>query len=697
MPQLQKSKQLKKELSLFKIYAIATGATLSSGFFLLPGLAAVQAGPAVVVSYMLAALHLIPAVFSMAELSTAMPRAGGIYYFLDRSMGPMLGTIGGMGTWIALILKTAFALIGMGAYIGLFFPELPIAPLAVGLAFVFGSINLLGAKKTGGFQVVLVVGLLTILSGFMGTGLIHLKAHHFVDFFRAGGDGIYATAGLVYISYVGLTNIASVSEEVKNPEKTLPRAMFLALGTAIIIYGVGTCVMVGVLPMAQLSSDLTPVASAAHILTGRWGAIVMTVAAVLAFFSVSNAAILSASRYPLAMSRDRLLPRFFSKLNSHRTPQIAIYSTVILIVACILLFDATKIAKLASAFQLMLFALSCLAVIIMRESRIESYDPGYHSPLYPWMQIAGIVGPAFLIVEMGPYPSLFTLGLVTVSIIWYRAYARDKVEREGAIYHTFARLGAQRDEGLDRELRGILKEKGLRQEDPFDLVLARATLFDAAAATTFEDVVEQASRHFAEKLEGAPELFSESFLQGTRVGATPVSHGIALPHMRLPNLEHPEVAIFRTAAGVTVDIADEFLHAHSSEEPVFAFFFLVSPEDNPGQHLRLLAQIAEQVDDDNFIQAWLQAANEHDMKRLLLRNERVITVQVSDELWTRKWKGKVIRDLSLPDGTLIAVIHRDAHIIIPRGSTLLAKGDRITIIGEPKGLRALQSESGSNT
>ena len=122
--------RLKKELSLLNIYAIATGATLSSGFFLLPGIAAAQAGPAVVLAYVVAAIHLVPAVFSMAELSTAMPRSGGIYYFLDRSLGPLIGAIGGLGTWLVMILKTAFALIGMGAYVSLFFPELPLVPLA---------------------------------------------------------------------------------------------------------------------------------------------------------------------------------------------------------------------------------------------------------------------------------------------------------------------------------------------------------------------------------------------------------------------------------------------------------------------------------------------------------------------------------------------------------------------------------------
>ncbi|MDP6125791.1 MAG: amino acid permease, partial [Candidatus Latescibacteria bacterium] len=119
MVDLRRSKPLKKELGLLDVYAIATGATLSAGFFLLPGLAAAQAGPAIVLSYMIAAIPLVPAMFSIIELATAMPRAGGVYYFLDRTLGPLVGTIGGIGTWLALVLKVAFALVGMGAYLSL--------------------------------------------------------------------------------------------------------------------------------------------------------------------------------------------------------------------------------------------------------------------------------------------------------------------------------------------------------------------------------------------------------------------------------------------------------------------------------------------------------------------------------------------------------------------------------------------------
>ncbi|MFQ5769601.1 MAG: amino acid permease, partial [bacterium] len=441
-------------------------------------------------------------------------------------------------------------------------------------------------------------------------------------------------------------------------------------------------------------NDLTPVASAAQTLVGTWGAILMSVAAVLAFFSVANSAILSASRYPLAMSRDHLTPRLFRVLSKHRTPQFAIYLTVGLIILCLILFDPTKIAKLASSFQLLLFALSCLAVIIMRESRLESYDPGYRSPFYPWMQIIGALAPLWLIVEMGLWSIMFTAGLFVLGTIWYYSYARNRVERGGAIYHIFARLGEQRYEGLDRELRGILQEKGLREEDPFDVVIARAGIIDLSQHVTFEEVVHQAAVHLSQRLPASIELLTESFMQGTRVGATPVSHGIALPHLRLPDITQPEMVMVRAKEGVLVDIDDEFLGEHATNKPVYAFFFLVSPEDDPGQHLRLLAQIAGQADDERFMRHWLKARDEHDLKEIIHRDEHFLTIKLSSKTKTAAMIGAQIRTLHMPEGSLIAVIHRGGEIIIPRGRTVLKEGDRLTIIGEPLGLQKLNQKYG---
>ncbi len=379
-----------------------------------------------VLSYLIAAIPVIPALFSTAELSTAMPRAGGVYFFLDRSMGPLMGTVGGIGIWLALILKTAFALVGIGAYMSLFIPEFDFLPISIGFAVIFGIINLFGAKKSGFFQTAFVTGLLLLLSWFMATGVLSLNLNNIKGVFDQELNAVFSTAGLVYVSYVGLSQIASVSEEVKNPVKNIPLAMFLALLTAVVVYAIGTIVMIGSVPADALSGNLTPVATTAQYITGQWGAIIMTVAAILAFLSVANAGILSSSRYPLAMGRDHLAPSFMRKLTKQQIPVNSIILSVIIVILILILFDPVKIAKLAGAFQFLIFSLISLAVIVMRESKIESYDPGFRSPLYPWMQIFGYYAPLWLILEMGWIASLFSLSLVLLGVIWYMYYAQWK-------------------------------------------------------------------------------------------------------------------------------------------------------------------------------------------------------------------------------------------------------------------------------
>ena len=395
---------------------------------------------------------------------------------------------------------------------------------------------------------------------FISGGIPEIKFEHFNNFLGAGFDKILATAGLVYISYVGVTNVASLSEEVKNPERNLPIGVILALATAILIYALGTGVMVGVIPFNELAGNLTPVAKAAEYFLGKYGALLLSVAAILAFVSVANAGTLSASRYPLAMSRDHIMPSFFRRLSKFGTPAVSIIFTVSVIVTILIFLDPLGIAKLASAFQLLMFALVCLAVIVMRESKIQSYDPGYHSPFYPWMQILGIVAPLFLIVEMGWLPIAFSLGLIVLGVFWYFYYVRGRVGRTGAIYHIFERLGKQRYEGLDSELRGILKEKGLRAGDPFNEIVTRSNVFDIPDEIDFDKAVELA----AEKLSRVIPLNSEQIVKqiqdGTRIGATPVTHGVALPHFRIDNLDQPELVLMRAKKGVHIKLYDPITH-----------------------------------------------------------------------------------------------------------------------------------------
>lgn len=681
--------RLERQLGLWDVYAIATGATLSSGFFLLPGLAAAGAGAAMPLSYFLAALVLVPGLLSMAELATAMPRAGGLYYFLDRSMGPLVGTIGGFGTWIALILKSAFALVGVGAYLHLFLPELDLPPIAAAFAIFFGLVNLFSAKGSGSFQVFLLIGLLGLLLWFCGDGVLHMHAENLDGMLAASSVDLVGTAGLVVVSYMGLTKVASVSEEVVDPERNLPLGMFLAFGTVVLIYVAGTSVMVGVAGverLAQDGGDLAPVATVAELLVGHWGAVLMTVAAVLAFSSVANAGILSASRYPLAMGRDRTLPDVFGRVGSLGTPAIAIAATVVLILVSVTVFDPTRIAKLASAFQLVMFALACLAVIVMRESGIASYDPGYRSPLYPAAHILGILAPFWLIVDMGLLPTFFTALLVTFGAMWYTHYARERVSREGAIFHVFERLGRQRDEGLDRELREIMKERGPREADHLDEVVTSARVIDTAVPITFESLAREVSEQLALDLPVTADRLADGFLEGTRLGVTPVSRGAALPHVRLEGVERSHMAIVRARHGVVI--------SGEGAEPIHALFFLVSPEDDPGLHLRILAHLASRIDEEGFMPEWLAADNDQKLKEALIREECLLVLKLERGGRTASLIGRRLSELDLPEGTLIAMIRRQGELVIPGGATTLAEGDRLTVIGRQEGISRLRESYG---
>ncbi len=689
MIRVHRKDRLKKELTLPYVFAIAAGTTLSAGFFLLPGIAAREAGPAIVLSYLLAALPVLPAVFSISELGTAMPRAGGAYYFVDRSLGPVAGTIGGFGTWLALILKTAFALIGMGAYLHLLFPRLDIVSVAVALTLLFGLINLLGAKESGTFQIALVGVLIVILVGFITAGLPRVAASNLAGMFDETPHSILSTAGLVYISYVGVTKVASVVEEIKDPERNLPRGIILAMLVAVVIYVGGTLVMVGVIPLEELRGDLTPVATAGTKILGTVGLWLMSLAAMLAFTSVANAGILSASRYPMAMSRDGLLPTLFRRYSRFKTPKYSIAATVAVTVVFLLAFDPLKIAKLASAFQLMMLILICAALIVMRESRIPSYDPGYKSPLYPWVQIGGIAISLLLVGELGARVVAVVAALVCACLLWYRLYARARVARTGAIFHIFARLGGLRYDALDSELREILKEKGLREHDPFSDVVAGARIVEVQEGEGFADIVRRAAEYFASITAADAETLSRGFMQGTRVGATPVSHGVALPHMRTPHVDSPQLFIARSREGVSVEL-DETLGAGNEESAIHAFFFLLSPEDDAGLHLRILAHIAERVDDDDFMDEWLRDRNEQELKETLLMRDRFTAVTVERSSPTSAFIGQKVASLPVPERTAVALIQRNGEFMVPDEDTVLKEGDRLTVVGSKRGIDQLK-------
>ena len=268
---------LKKELNLLDIFSITSGSMVCSGLFILPGIAYTRVGPAVILCYTLAGLLAVPAMLSAAELLTAMPRAGGVYFFVSRSMGLGTGTIAGFARWFSISLKSAFALIGMGTYTALI-TDIPLTVAAMAVCIVFIIINLLGIKLVGRVQVFLVCGLFGILLFFAFYGLSFVSIERYLPFVL-NLRTLFSTSGFVFISYGGLLVVTGLAEEVKRPEKNIPLGMFFSLAIVVASYTLVVFVTIGVLEISLLKNSLTPVSEAARSFMGTIGTVILTVGA----------------------------------------------------------------------------------------------------------------------------------------------------------------------------------------------------------------------------------------------------------------------------------------------------------------------------------------------------------------------------------------------------------------------------------
>ncbi|MHC4336278.1 MAG: APC family permease, partial [Planctomycetota bacterium] len=255
--------RLKRQLGVLDVFAVATGAMISSGLFVLPYIAYQKAGPALIIAYVLASILILPSVLSKAELATAMPRAGGTYFYVERSLGSLWGLFGGFASWFSLALKSAFAVVGMAALIEVVLPMLlpvqltpwHLKAIAVLCCAAFTALNAVSVKHTSRLQVFLVAALLAALVLFVIVGARAVEVARYAGFFDKGPLAILATAGLVFVSFGGLTKVASIAEEVKHPGKNLPRGMILAWLVVTLFYIGVVVVAVGVLPGTELAQS----------------------------------------------------------------------------------------------------------------------------------------------------------------------------------------------------------------------------------------------------------------------------------------------------------------------------------------------------------------------------------------------------------------------------------------------------------
>ena len=447
-------KDLERDLGLPAVMAISIGAMVGSGIFILPGEAMKFAGPAVVLAYLLAAVLVLPAALSKSEMATAMPESGGTYLYVERGMGPLLGTIAGVGTWFSLTFKGGLALVGGAPYL-VYFLDLPVKPVAFTVGLVLIAVNLVGAKQTGRMQIAFVVVMLAAMLWFTVSGAPNIESTRFQGLFDSGAGGLIGATGFVFVSYAGVTKVASVAEEVENPDRNLPLGMLGSLAITTVIYVGIVAVMVGVAPASELTSSKVPMIVAAQQVLPGLGVVAVVVAALLALVSTANAGILSSSRYPFAMSRDGLAPAYFEAISDRfNTPVRAINVTGVVLLLLVFV-PVGEIAKLASAFKIIVFVLINVAVMAFRQGNIESYDPSFTTPLYPIPQLVGIVGGLALLPFMGIVPLVGAVVITAGSLAWYYLFVsrRGGVDREGAATDAVRRsVGRQIVEETETEV-----------------------------------------------------------------------------------------------------------------------------------------------------------------------------------------------------------------------------------------------------
>jgi amino acid transporter/nucleotide-binding universal stress UspA family protein len=467
--------KLSRDLGLFSVTMIGVGAMIGAGIFVLTGIAAGVSGPAILLAFFLNGIVALFTASAYAELGGSIPEAGGGYLWVKASLPQPSGFLAGWMSWMAHSVACSLYAIGFGAYFGEVLTELNLSPflephilkktLATLVVVMFAYINYRGAKETGkaGNVVTVLKVLILLVFVLFGAKIIVAQPHrfeHFLPFFSKGFLGILTAMGLTYIAFEGYEIIAQSGEEIKNPEKNIPRAIFLSLLIVVPIYIVVAFVALGAVNPGGMTAwdflaagkEVAIVEAARSIAT--WGGIILLIGGLLSTISALNATIYSSSRVSFAMGRDFNFPEIFSRIHGRfKTPSGSIAVSSSLIIIMLLLLPIEDIASSADIMFLFLFIFVNVALIHIRRKRPGSLK-GYKSPLFPLFPVMGILTQSVLVIVMFSYsPRSFF-----ISLLW--------IGMGLSIYYGYSRLREKGEAGP----KIIVAEKELAHKD-FNIVL----------------------------------------------------------------------------------------------------------------------------------------------------------------------------------------------------------------------------------
>ncbi|MBD3412811.1 MAG: amino acid permease [Candidatus Aminicenantes bacterium] len=457
--------ELARDMGLMHVTMIGVGAMIGAGIFVLTGLAAGVAGPALILVFLLNGIVTGFTAMSYAELGSCFPEAGGGYLWVKEALPQPNGFLSGWISWFAHAVACSLYSVAFGAFAvdllslgGVDFHKLvpsfiqspphliwtKMIAVLVGLAFVY--INYRGAKETGQAETLVTVVKIIVIGMFIAFGCYAIFSgnltepwqSHFSGFFQKGAMGIIMAMGLTFIAFEGYEIIAQCGEEVINPKKNIPRSIFLSLIIVVPIYILVAFVALGaVTPEGGIPSwqylgtrgELAMIEAAEHFMMGRIGRIIFLIGGLFSTMSALNATIYSSSRVSFAMGRDHNLPGVFGKIHlKKRTPYMAVFISGALIMVMAVILPIEDIASATDAMFLLLFIFVNMAVINLRKNRPD-LDRGFKVPFFPFIPILATFLNLLLAVFLFFYRPLgvwVCIGYIALGVSIYYLYSRKK-------------------------------------------------------------------------------------------------------------------------------------------------------------------------------------------------------------------------------------------------------------------------------
>ena len=435
--------ELTRDLGLTTALAIGVGTMIAAGIFTLSGLAVRNVGSAAIVSFLLAAIVALFTALTYCEFVSIYPESGEGYLYARRTFSPPVAYFVGWLLFLGYTSSCAFYIASLSSYFCEFIWHTPF-PAASGVAALFALtlLNMKGTKESGSFQVVVTLVKILLLLWFVVGGLGSVNTADLVDRFSHDLGQIAATSAMVFITFFGFSAIAASAGEVKNPVKTIPRAIFLSMGIVTVLYS-----LVVVVVIAAGLNEYTEAAMgmAAKQFLGSIGGIVIVGGALFSMISASNASIMAGSRVMLAMSRLGHFPAGFGAINPQtRTPVVSL----ILVGGTILIFTISlgleDLAHFADCVLLTALILVNAALIVHRR-KFPDLERPFRVPLVPLLPALGIAANLYLLIQIAHHPTPMAMAAtcVLLGLVGFTTWKGMQPE-EVALPGTPSRIALQR-------------------------------------------------------------------------------------------------------------------------------------------------------------------------------------------------------------------------------------------------------------